>query len=312
MQSIMPEVREFLDQAPLGRESVEALAAMLPDNDAELDTWIAEAVRERDAIPFMLIVLAALSRERPVDARHLAGGAKLVGVWTYLAAIAFRVKGEMPEYLLEGIRNTALYNQIHAVALLSIAVWCDEHRGGVYPDLLIPEARIFARQTNHTAEVDVFLLELALRTRDSGLQSVIRKYYPKASDEDWEKVLDDCHSAAEKAIAESRRPILDLLPETPLEPINVSPTVRRAVPRTGRSGSCLGVLGTARIYRRYGGCLDFHNVGGGSCRAQRYWRPLDEASRAHRLYRGQAPVEPPAAHRTGRSREMHSVDRRSC
>ena len=238
MQSIKPEVREFLDRAPLGRASVETLAAMLPDNDAELESWIAEAVRERDAMAFMLIVLAALSRERPVDARHLAGGAKLAGVWTYLAAIAFRVKGEMPEYLLEGIRNTALYNQIHAVALLSIAVWCDEHRGGVYPDLLIPEARIFARQTNHTAEVDVFLLELALRTRDSGLQSVIRKYYPKASDEDWEKVLDDCHSAAEKAIAESRRPILDLLPETPLEPINVSPTVRRAVPRTGRNDPC--------------------------------------------------------------------------
>src|SRR5881296_965216 len=226
MQSITPEVRGFLDQAPLGRASVETLAAMLPDNDVELDSWIAEAVRERDAMAFMLIVLAALSRERPVDARHLAGGAKLAGVWTYLAAIAFRVKGEMPEYLLEGIRNTALYNQIHAVALLTIAIWCDEHRGGVYPDRLIPEARIFARQTNHTAEVDVFLLELALRTRDSGLQSVIRKYYPKASDEDWAKVCDDCHSAADKAIAESRRPILDLLPETPLEPANVSATMR--------------------------------------------------------------------------------------
>jgi len=95
MQSIKPEVREFLDRAPLGRASVETLAAMLPDNDAELESWIAEAVRERDAMAFMLIVLAALSRERPVDARHLAGGAKLAGVWTYLAVIQFRVKGEL-------------------------------------------------------------------------------------------------------------------------------------------------------------------------------------------------------------------------
>src|SRR5438105_15172333 len=138
MQPITPEVREFLSQAPLGSASVEAVAPMLSDNDAELDSWIAETVRERDAIPFTLIVLAALSRERRVDARHLAGGAKLVGVWTYLASIAFRVKGELPEYLLEGIRNTALYNQIHAVALLSIAVCCDEHRESAYPDLLIP------------------------------------------------------------------------------------------------------------------------------------------------------------------------------
>ena len=238
MQSIKPEAREFITQASLGRASVEKVAAMLPDNDAELDEWIGEAVRERDAMAFTLLVLAAFSRQRAVDGRHLVGGAKLVGVWTHLGAIAFRVQGDMPEYLLDGIRNTAIYNQNHAMALLSIAVWCDEHRGGVYPKQLIPQARTFARQTNHTAEVDVFLLELALRARDPGLQSVIRKYYPKASDEDWEKVLDDCHSAAEKAIAECRRPILDLLPETPLEPANVSATMRRAVPRTGRNDPC--------------------------------------------------------------------------
>jgi len=120
---------------------VEKVAAMLPGNDAELDQWIGEAVRDRDAMSFTLLVLAAFSCERVADARHLVGGAKLVGVRTYLGAIAFRVQSEMPEYLLDGIRDTAIYNQNHAMALLSIAVWCDEHRGGVYPDQLIPQAR---------------------------------------------------------------------------------------------------------------------------------------------------------------------------
>jgi len=43
MQSIKPEAREFITQASLGRASVEKVAAMLPDNDAELDEWIGEA-----------------------------------------------------------------------------------------------------------------------------------------------------------------------------------------------------------------------------------------------------------------------------
>ena len=57
MQSIKPEVREFLDRAPLGRASVETLAAMLPDNDAELESWIAEAVRERDTCRLFPILI---------------------------------------------------------------------------------------------------------------------------------------------------------------------------------------------------------------------------------------------------------------
>jgi len=73
MQSIKPEAREFITQASLGRASVEKVAAMLPGNDAELDEWIGEAVRDRDAMAFTLLVLAAFSRERAVDGRHLVG-----------------------------------------------------------------------------------------------------------------------------------------------------------------------------------------------------------------------------------------------
>lgn len=31
----------------------------------------------------------------------------------------------MPEYLLEGLRNTAIAGAVHAMALLTILVWCD-------------------------------------------------------------------------------------------------------------------------------------------------------------------------------------------
>ena len=74
-----PEVREFIKQNGLCRPAVEELAGMLPEDDLELDAWIGETIRENDSMGFHLIVLAALSRGRPVDARHLSSGAKLSG-----------------------------------------------------------------------------------------------------------------------------------------------------------------------------------------------------------------------------------------
>src|SRR5437660_2999996 len=140
------EVREFIDKARWCRPSVEGMADLLPEDDAELDSWIGEAVHNSEQLKFYLLVFAALSRERPVHARHLVGGVKLIGLPSYLTSIAFRVQGDMPEYLLEGVSNTAMFKWTTAAALLTIAVWCDEHRGGAYPDQLIAEARRLARR----------------------------------------------------------------------------------------------------------------------------------------------------------------------
>jgi hypothetical protein len=136
----------YIDEGGLSREAVEQIACMLPEDDAELDNWISEAVRESNPVGFMLIVLAALSRERPVHARHLVGGARLVGVVTYLPAIALRMQGDVAEYLLEGMRNTAMYHWTEAAGLLSVIVWCDEHRGGIYPDQVLSQARALAQR----------------------------------------------------------------------------------------------------------------------------------------------------------------------
>jgi len=232
------EIREFVKQAGLCRSTVEQVAAMLPDNDLELDTWIGEAIRENDSMAFHLIMFAALSRERPVDARHLASGAKLAGAALYLAAIAFRVQGEMPEYLLEGLRNTAIYHATQAMAFLTIAVWCDERRGGVYPNQLIPEARRLARQVKHVLEVDAYLIEVAMRTKDTVLNGLIRDHHGKGSNANWDKVVAEGHKVAEKTIERARGPIAGVLPEEPAYPGNVTSPVRRAVPRIGRNDPC--------------------------------------------------------------------------
>jgi hypothetical protein len=234
-----PEVREFIKHAGLSRANVEHVAAMLPDDDLELDNWIAELIRENESMGLHLIIFAALSRERPVDARHLASGAKLVGAALYTAAIAFRVQGEMPEYLLEGLRNTAVYHAAHAMALLAIAVWCDERRGGVYPDQLIPEARKLARTVTHVLEVDAYLIEVTLRTKDSQLDKLIREHHGKGIDAGWEKVVEEGHKVSEREIAKARGPLSGVLPEEPLySGSSGAATVRRSVPRIGRNEPC--------------------------------------------------------------------------
>src|SRR5437868_2163238 len=117
-----PEVREFIKRSGLCRPAVERMVAMLPDDDLELDDWIGEAIRENDSMAFHLIVFAAMSRGRPVDARHLSTGAKLAGSPFYIAGMALGVHGEMPEYLLEGFHNTVVHHATRAMGLLAIVV----------------------------------------------------------------------------------------------------------------------------------------------------------------------------------------------
>src|SRR5262249_42814855 len=160
-----------------------------------------------------LVTFAALSRERPVDARHLSNGTKLLGTGVYLAAIALRVQGEMPEYLLEGLGNGVIYHATQAMALLSIVFWCDERRNGMYPDQLIPQARALVRQFQNIPEVDGYLLDVAARTEDTTLERLIRDHYPKGNDDAyWKKIVAASRKLANTAMDLARGPLSAILP----------------------------------------------------------------------------------------------------
>ena len=233
-----PEARALLENVPICRATVAELAAILPEDDAQLDAWIGETIRRGDGMALMLLALTVFSRERPFDARHLAAGAKLIGVPLYLSAIALRAQGDVAEYLLEGIRNSAIHDRCHAAALLTIAVWCDD-QGRAYPDQLVADARSVARRERfRDAEIGMCLTELAVRSQDAGLNALIRKPFSKISEETWQDIVDKGRIAAREFINTARRPILALIPETPYEPIPASGTMRRAVPRTGRNEPC--------------------------------------------------------------------------
>jgi SEC-C motif-containing protein len=236
---VKSEVVELINENGLCRATIEGVAEMLPEEDTELDNWITEAVRQGNSLIFMVIVFAAFYRERPVDAKHLVGGAKLLSVPAYLAAIVSRVKGDMPEYLLEGLRNTAIYRPAHATALIYIAMWCDEYRGGVYPDQLLPEARLLAPKVKGMRDAEALLLLLAHRANDPTLLDLLRRNYPTISADTWKDIVQKTVAASPRqTLSGSLTPILDLMPTTSTFPQDPSRTIRRAVARIGRNDPC--------------------------------------------------------------------------
>jgi hypothetical protein len=233
-----PDVQEFIGQAAWCRASVERMAEMLPADDAELHSWIAETTREINSLGFMFLVYAALSRGRPVQARHLVGGTRLIIAAAYLPPIAFRVEGDMPECMLEGLRNTVVYHETEAVALATIVMWCDEHRGGVYPYELLPQARALARHAKGRTEVNGYLLALAVRVNDELLLRILRQNHPMLSNEAWEDLVKKTRKSAQDKQPVSLSPILEIVPETPTYALDPSRTIRRSVARIGRNDPC--------------------------------------------------------------------------
>src|SRR5438034_2560406 len=188
------DLRSFIDNSSFSRAAVAGVAEVLPVTDAELNACIAEAVSQDDLMAFMLLVVAALSRGRPVDARHLARGARLLPGAEYLICVVWRMQGHMPEYLLEGMRNTAMHRVCESAALLIIALWCDVHRDGVLPSEVITRARAMARRMlkEDDDQSFAFLQALALHTKDAGLRELLYRRFAGVPDERVNNVEQIC------------------------------------------------------------------------------------------------------------------------
>jgi hypothetical protein len=231
------ELRQFIEQARFYKASVLRVAEMLPAKDAALDELIAETVREGGQKAFMFIVLAALSRERRVDARHLARGAMMLPQQQWFPLVV-RFQGDLAEPLLAAIEQTQLRRECEAAALLLAAAWCGEHRGGKLPERLIPIARKLARNEQLPPDAQAFLIALAVRAKDAGLLAVAKLWFPAATPEQWQVVEDAAVKLAEGYLASSREPALAFLHDKPSNVLAQGTTLRRAVARVGRNEPC--------------------------------------------------------------------------
>lgn len=241
--AMQPELRQFIEQSRFHLGSVRQIAEMLPAEDAELDSLIAEVVAANDLKAFMHVVTAAGGAERRMDARHLVRGAMMFPEYRWLGKAAVRMHGDVPEHLLTAIQTTRLDPVCEAAALHLIAAWCQEHRGGIFPEPLIPLARALARRKTGGPQEPAlhilgFLLALALRTNDPGLNALLRQRYPGVPDETWESIAEDARIMGEKALSGYRAPVLELVAEKPNNKLATGFTMRRAVARIGRNEPC--------------------------------------------------------------------------
>ena len=132
------ELRQFIGQARFYRAEAERLAELLPAEDAALNAIVAETVQAGDQKAFLLVLAAALSRERHVDARHLLRGAMMLTDHNWMGAVIGRLQGEVPEHLLAAIAQTQLPRTSEAAALLRVAAWCEQRREGKLPEVAMP------------------------------------------------------------------------------------------------------------------------------------------------------------------------------
>jgi hypothetical protein len=246
------ELRQFIEQCLFCLASVQRVAELLPAEDTELDALIAETVQENNPKAFLLVVVAALGRERPVPARHLALGAMLLGHELWIGSVMMKAQGDVPEAVLDAIENTRLTPACEAVALMVIEDWCREHRAGRLPEDLIPIARKLARRTPQPNEAQAYLMTLAFRTDDAGLLAIVKGWHARTTPDKRMTVEKAAQALGEEVLLQCRRPILELVGEKTSNLLAQGATMRRAVAKIGRNDPC--PCGSGRKYKHC--CLD--------------------------------------------------------
>jgi hypothetical protein len=217
------------------------LAFQLPAQDEALDRALEEAVQQRDELAFTHLLLAALSGERNVDARHLREGAALFPDLDTLGVAATHCSGDVSEALLGAARSGRLGWEREAAALLLTAWWCQANRDGEMPPSLLGQARTLARKTLFEAEVQFLLLALSDILQDEGFASLLSEV-----DLPWSRAVVD--HLVEGLIKRSQEQVLAHVPQQ-AEPSRLTGyTVRRSVPRIGRNAPC--PCGSGKKYKR--------------------------------------------------------------
>jgi hypothetical protein len=247
------EVYDLIDRSKYHQQAIREIIALLPAEDAELDEWISEAIRSSHLTRFVFIMLAALAAERVVSARHLELGAPLIPNYTLVGAFSWRMQGEVAEHLMAALRNVTISYDIRASALLTICAWCLEYREGRFPEGLLTNARLLAREKELTHEAAAMLLTLADLAGDDSIEEILlvrRWNRPEADrkDEAFQPLKDAALKVGRSILEHFRSPILEMLPATSPAQLASGFTMRRAVARTGRNEPC--PCGSGQKYKR--------------------------------------------------------------
>lgn len=240
-----PNLKELIQRNRFHVKPVLEVVPMLPESDEELDAWVEEAVRTLDQGAYNYVVCAALIAGRPVDSRHLVRGLVLSPEGQLMAAMVWRMTGEVGENLVKAVQEMTMTRERNAEALLIAALWCRKHREGRMPAALSSKARALARDLAGSKVAGSMLWALAELTADESLKSLMRGKVPMISAGKESEV-----NAVVAAMHEKwcEMAVQDLIPLTPPQVIACGTHVRRAVEKVGRNDPC--PCGSGHKYKR--------------------------------------------------------------
>lgn len=240
-----PRIREIIETSNFCHASVKEVAALLPENDAELDGWIGQVVEEHDALAFFYLLASASHLGRKVDCRHLEGGMQLMPHSGYCSCLLWHLDGEdLPERVLTGLERGGIHPGTQANAYFTVWRWCVERRDGALPAGFVASMRKFC-QAKHCPKESVPILSiLAGHLKDGPMLASL--------DATLEQMEAATVAAAALTVEDAfmkyaSGSILDLIP---VEPVlnHAGFTMRRSVESIGRNEPC--PCGSGKKYKR--------------------------------------------------------------
>jgi hypothetical protein len=234
-----PTLRRYINESIFDRATIQHIQTTLPD-DAELDRWLEETAADYAGNEFVCLALAALDAGRQIDARHLAKGAAALAAGRLLPEIATKMKGDVPGYLLQAVRDSFISQEGKAYVLAVAAVMYRD-RGEQIPPSLHSMARTIADLEYLESSAPPLLLGLATFLQDEELKSFLRrKHYFRDSEASFRlKCEETTRTFAEFIRKKGAVAVAEIIPDKGVRHLAVgSTTIRRSVPRLGRNEPC--------------------------------------------------------------------------
>jgi hypothetical protein len=228
------KVSELVANFHFSQEGIGEVAELLPESDAELHQWLAQAIADAAENDFIFIVFAAALKERKLQAALLPGGLCLMPEENRMAWIAWRMEGDVSTALLEAVDAGGIPLKFTAMALFIAAAWWLEHRPGQdVPTKILCEANSLAKKYRGQFEMEAYL---------AAMFCLIHGGKPLPCSFGNGKQIAHAKRCGEKTrkniFALLRRPFASLLPEKEVHQFVSNATARRAVDKIGRNERC--------------------------------------------------------------------------
>lgn len=244
-----PELRAFISTHKFEQASIETVAEMLPEDDAELDALIEETVKMANFHTFLYVITAALAQDRPVDGRHLRDGACMMPNGEFLGTFFWHMQGDKLDALVHALYHHTMPVPLTIHGLLAAAGWFRKHHEGGWPPDLLRATRKIMRLKLNPKQPKHLLHALAAYLDDPDVNTLLHEHQGKIVQTDH---IHDCAvRLAEAQLATYQVHPVALVPKVN-RTLGSGTHMRRSLPKISRNDPCH--CGSGQKYKRC--CLE--------------------------------------------------------